>query len=128
MAGADSTPTTRRNFVRLASAAAGAAVLPTPALAEDAELVNLSERLIYATAEIEEAAARSDEEEAQAIYRQGSAIFDRIWELEATSLAGIQAKCRALFWLHGDDRELWDCEYTFDLIDEILSIAAQAGR
>lgn len=129
MARADSISTTRRTFVRLAASAAGAALTPAAAApAEDAELIRLSERLIYATVDLNAAIDRSAEDEAQALYAQGSAIFDQIWGYQATTLAGVQAKCRALIWLHGDDAELWDCKYCFDLVEDVVAIAATAGR
>jgi hypothetical protein len=127
MARADSTSTTRRTFVRLASAAVVASVASTPALSEDAELIQLSARLAEATAALEAAAERGDEKEIQALYREGSAIFDEIWEFAATTIPGAQAKCRALFWVHGDTSDGWDCKYSFDLVADLLAIGQPAG-
>lgn len=129
MAQADSTSTTRRAFVRLAGAAVSTALTPAAAaLSEDAELVGLAERLRYATVVMNAAVDVSDEEAFQARYAEGSRIFDQIWEYQATTLEGVIAKCHALMWLHGEDGTVWDCKYSFDLVEDVLAIAAPVGR
>ena len=126
MARADSTITTRRTF--LASAASVALAAPaTAAVSGDAELIELSARLDRVTLAINAAAERGDDPEAQAIYREGKAIFDQIWELSATTLEGAAAKAHALFWIHGDDGEVWDCKFCFQLVEELLAMTAPAG-
>jgi hypothetical protein len=74
------------------------------------------------------AAGRSEEEETQAIYAQGAALFEQIWQFQATTLEGAQAKARALLWVHGSKAEEWDCQYSFELIEDLLAIASPDGR
>jgi len=127
MARADSISTTRRTFVRLASAAAAFAVVSTPALAEDDDqvLIELAQRLMIAMRNTNEAA---DDESAQRFYCEGKSIFDEIFSYSATTIAGARAKAHGLLWIHGEDADGWDCKFTHDVIEDLLAITASAGR
>lgn len=120
MARADSTSTTRRTFVRLAAAAA----LPTihiPAAGADAELVGLGQQLAELSGRVD---AENDHALVDKLCREGEAIIDQMHQLTATTVAGAQAKCVALLWMHGHDGEHWDCPYLFALVEDVLALNA----
>jgi hypothetical protein len=107
-------------------AGAAASIIPAaiaPAAA-DAELIALGDRLapIFHTINSPAGAGRED-----ALYLEGSAIVDRIFALRATTIAGAKAKCQALFWVHGDRAEFWECRHSFDLVADVLAIEVSAG-
>lgn len=124
MARADSTSTTRRNFLRLA-AVNGAVVATAPmTFAADNVLVQLSADLNQVKLQCD--AAETDEV-AQTLYRAGRALCEKICETDATSVAGLAAKCRALMWIYGDKAEEWDCPEVFGLIENVFALNGATG-
>lgn len=97
---------------------------------DDARLVELSSQLGRLAIELDHAArhaAPDDDAEVQRLYRQGARLFQEISAAEATTIGGVQAKARALFWLHGEDRHLWDCRFSFDVINNVLALGNRAA-
>lgn len=127
MARADSTSITRRAAFRLASAAALTTLTITQAPADDSELIALGREVERLNGEIEAAADRSDHLVCDALCKQGEKLVKQIFEFSADTLEGLQVKCIALIWCHGDDRDMWDDVNTYDLVKDIMALKPQAG-